>query len=93
MKAKQYEGYTITDEIRIGNIRLAIGESQDGPVPYITLESEFENVYRQPHHLLSRIAAEVDLIKRAVTQMKRDLKTFSADMQTMLQKDGDSFEL
>ena len=93
MKAKQYEGYTITDEIRIGNIRLAVGESRDGPVPYITLESEFENVYRQPHYLLSRIAAEVDLIKRAVTQMKRDLKSFSADMQTMLQKDGDSFEL
>ena len=92
MKAKQYEGYTITDEIRIGNIRLAIGESRDGPVPYITLESEFENVYKQPHYLLSRIAAEVDLFKRAIMQMKRDLKTFSADMQTMLQKDGDSFE-
>ena len=93
MKAKQYEGYTITDEIRIQNIRLAIGESRDGLVSYITLESEFENVYRQPHYLLSRIAAEVDLIKRAVTQMKRDLKSFSADMKTMLQKDGESFEL
>lgn len=93
MKAKQYEGYTITDEIRIGNIRLAIGESREGPVPYVTPESEFENVYRQPHYLLSRIAAEADLIKRAVMQMKRDLKTFSADMQTMLRKDGDSFEL
>ena len=93
MKAKQYEGYTITDEIRIGNIRLAIGESRDGSVPYITLESKFENVYKQPHYLLSRIAAEVDLIKGAVMQMKRDLKTFSADMQTMLPKDGDSFEL
>ena len=93
MKAKQFDGYTITDEIGIGNTRLAIGESRDGPTPYVTLESVFENEYRQPHYLLSRIAAEVDLIKRAVMQMKHDLRNFSTDIQAMLRGDGDSFEL
>jgi len=92
VKAQQYEGYIITDEIRIGNTRFAIGASKSEATPYVTLESSPTSGYMQPHFLLSRIAAEVDLLKRATMQMQSDLKELSVDMQTMLRKVGDAYE-
>jgi len=92
VKAQQYESYIITDEIKIGNTRLAIGASRNEATPYVTVEATPVSGYTKPHFLLSRIAAEVDLLKRATMQMQSDLKELTVDMQTMLRRAGDAYE-
>ena len=93
MKVQEYEGYTITDKIRIGSIMLAIGEGKDDAVPYVTVEYTPAGGYAQPHFLRCRIAAEVDLLKRAAMQMQGDLREMSVAMQAALRKVGDVYEL
>lgn len=92
MKAQQYGGYTITDEIGIGNTRLAIGTSKGEVTPYVTVAFTPVNGYMNPHYLLSRIAAEVDLLKRAAMHMQGELKELSVDRRAMLRKAGDAYE-
>ena len=93
MEAKQFEGYIITDEIRIGSVSYAIGEKDDRIKSYVTVESKPDSDDKQPHYLQSRIAAEVDLIKRAVMQMRYELHNFTTDMQDMLRKEANLLEL
>lgn len=93
MKAQQYEGYVITDEIRIGSVRYAIAEKCDVGKSYVTLERRQDTDDPQPHYLRSRIAAEVDLIKRAVMQMRYELRGFTTDMQASLRREADLLEL
>lgn len=93
MQAQQYEGYVITDELRIGSVRYAIAEKHDGSKSYVTLERRQDTDDPQPHYLRSRIAAEVDLIKRAVMQMRHELRGFTAEMQATLKREADLLEL
>ena len=93
MKAKQFEGYIITDEIKIGSVRYAIGEKGDRVKSYVTVESKQDVDDKNPHYLQSRLAAEVDLIKRAVMQMRYELHDFTTDMQDMLRKEANLLEL
>lgn len=93
MKTKQFEGYIITDEIKIGSVRYAIGEKGDRIKAYVTVESRQDTEDMSPHYLQSRIAAEVDLIKRTVMQMRYELHDFTTDMQDLLRKEANLLEL
>ena len=93
MQTQQYEGYVITDELRIGSVRYAIAEKCDVSKSYVTLEQRQDTDDPQPHYLRSRIAAEVDLIKRAVMQMRYELRGFTTDMQATLKREADLLEI
>ena len=64
-------GYTIVQSLTIGDCEFVLGHNPEAPNPYVTWKCSNGDYYFWGHYSNDRMAADRDLLTRAVQELER----------------------